>query len=325
VAAARPVPGDGGLSAMVDRREWPIILVLAALALAVPLLGDTYYTKFATRVAIYGMAALSVDILLGYAGLVSFGHAAFYGVGAYATGMLVNAGVVSGFVVLPAAVVAAAVAALVIGALSLRTTGLYFIMITLAFAQMLYYVAQSLRAYGGTDGFALNGRMTLEGIIKTTDATSFYYLCLALLALVLFLCARFLKAEFGVVLRGARDNAVRIEAIGFPAYRYRLVAFAISGAIAGLAGALMANLNQYVAPPGMLNWEVSGELLVMVIFGAAGTLLGPVIGAAVFLFFADILSGLTEHWMIIFGPILLLRVLLVKDGLYALLQKAIAR
>jgi branched-chain amino acid transport system permease protein len=325
VAAARPVPGDGGLSAMVDRREWPFILVLAALALAVPLLGDTYYTKFATRVAIYGMAALSVDILLGYAGLVSFGHAAFYGVGAYATGMLINAGVASGFVVLPAAVIAAAVAALVIGALSLRTTGLYFIMITLAFAQMLYYVAQSLRAYGGTDGFALDGRVTLGGVLKPTDATSFYYLCLAFLALVLFLCARFLKAEFGVVLRGARDNAVRIEAIGFPAYRYRLVAFAISGAIAGLAGALMANLNQYVAPPGMLNWEVSGELLVMVIFGAAGTLLGPIVGAAVFLFFADILSGLTEHWMIIFGPILLLRVLFVKDGLYALLQKAMAR
>jgi branched-chain amino acid transport system permease protein len=325
VAAARPVSGGGGLSAMVDRREWPLIVVLAALALAVPLLGDTYYTKFATRLAIYGMAALSVDILLGYAGLVSFGHAAFYGVGAYATGMLINAGAVSGFVVLPAAVIAAAVAALIIGALSLRTTGLYFIMITLAFAQMLYYVAQSLRAYGGTDGFALDGRVTLGGIVKTTDAASFYYLCLAFLALVLFLCARFLKAEFGVVLRGARDNAVRIEAVGFPAYRYRLVAFAISGAIAGLAGALMANLNLYVAPPGMLNWEVSGELLAMVIFGAAGTLLGPVMGAAVFLFFADILSGLTEHWMIIFGPILLLRVLFVKDGLYALLQKAIAR
>jgi len=310
---------------MVDRREWLLIVVLAGLALAVPLLGDTFYIKFATRVAIYGMAALAVDILLGYAGLVSFGHAAFYGVGAYAAGLLINAGVVSGFVVLPVAVIAAALVALVIGALSLRTTGLYFIMITLAFAQMLYYVAQSLRAYGGTDGFALNGRMTLGGVIKVTDATSFYYLCLAFLALVVFLCARFLKAEFGVVLRGARDNAVRIEAIGFPAYRYRLVAFVISGAVAGLAGALMANLNLYVAPPGMLNWEVSGELLVMVIFGAAGTLLGPIVGAVVFLFFADILSSLTEHWMILFGPILLLRVLFVKDGLYALLQKAIAR
>lgn len=310
---------------MIDRREWLLVALLAALALAVPLLGDTFYTKFATRIAIYGMAALSVDILLGYAGLVSFGHAAFFGVGAYATGMLINAGVVSGFVVLPVAVIAAALTALLIGAMSLRTSGLYFIMITLAFAQMLYYVAQSLRAYGGTDGFALDGRMTLAGIVDVKDATSFYYLCLASLALVVFLCARFLRAEFGVVLRGSRDNAVRIEAIGFPSYRYKLVAFVISGGIAGLAGALVANLNLYVAPPGMLNWEVSGELLVMVIFGAAGTLMGPIVGAAVFLFFADILADLTEHWMILFGPILLLRVLLVKDGLYALLQKAIAR
>jgi branched-chain amino acid transport system permease protein len=310
---------------MTARREWIVVALLAVIALAVPLLGDTYYIKFATRIAIYGMAALAVDILLGYAGLVSFGHAAFFGVGAYATGILINAGVTSGFVVLPAAVLAAALVALVIGAMSLRTSGLYFIMITLAFAQMLYYVAQSLRAYGGTDGFALNGRMTFAGIVDVKDATSFYYLCLALLVLVVFFSARMLRAEFGVVLRGSRDNAVRIEAVGFPSYRYKLAAFAISGAIAGLAGALVANLNSYVAPPGTLNWEVSGELLVMVIFGAAGTLIGPIVGAAVFLFFADILADLTEHWMIIFGPILLFRVLFVKDGLYALLQKAVAR
>jgi branched-chain amino acid transport system permease protein len=310
---------------MTDRREWYLVAILALLAFAVPLLGDTYYIKFATRIAIYGMAALSVDILLGYAGLVSFGHAAFFGVGAYAAGILINAGVTSGFIVLPVAVIAAGLVALVIGAMSLRTSGLYFIMITLAFAQMLYYVAQSLRAYGGTDGFALDGRMTLAGIVDVKDATSFYYLCLALLGLVVFLAARMLRAEFGVVLRGSRDNAVRIEAVGFPSYRYKLAAFAISGAVAGLAGALVANLNLYVAPPGTLNWEVSGDLLVMVIFGAAGTLLGPIIGAAVFLFFADILSDMTEHWMIIFGPLLLLRVLFIKDGLYALLQKAIAR
>src|SRR5690554_55263 len=243
---------------MTDRREWVIIAALAAIALAVPLLGDTYYTKFATRIAIYGMAALAVDILLGYAGLVSFGHAAFYGVGAYAAGILINAEVDSGFVILPVAVLAAAFAALVIGAMSLRTSGLYFIMITLAFAQMLYYVAQSLRAYGGTDGFALNGRMTFGDHVTLTDVTSFYYLCLALLVIVVFLAARMLRAEFGVVLRGSRDNAVRLEAIGFPSYRYKLAAFAISGGIAGLAGALAANLNLYVAPPGSLNWELSG-------------------------------------------------------------------
>jgi branched-chain amino acid transport system permease protein len=325
MAAERAFPRDGGLSAMADRREYLIVAFLAIVALAVPLLGDTYYIKFATRIAIYGLAALSVDILLGYAGLVSFGHAAFFGVGAYAAGMLINAGIASGFVVLPVAVIAAALAALVIGAMSLRTTGLYFIMITLAFAQMLYYVAQSLRAYGGTDGFALNGRMTFAGIIDIKDAVTFYYLCLAFLALVVFLAARMFRAEFGVALRGGRDNAVRIEAVGFPSYRYKLAAFVVSGAVAGLAGALVANLNSYVAPPGTLNWDVSGELLVMVIFGAAGTLMGPIIGAAIYLFFADILADFTEHWMIIFGPILLFRVLFVKDGLYALLQKAVRR
>ena len=316
---------------MVKEREWIVILVLLAIALVIPLFGDTFYTKFATRIAIFGMAALAVDILLGYTGLVSLGHAAFFGIGAYATGMLVNAGIDSAFLVLPVAIIAATLGAFVIGALSLRTTGLYFIMITLAFAQMLYYVAQSLRAYGGTDGFAVNGRPTFAGLIDPNDEVAFYYVCLGLLVIVMFLCARFLRAEFGVVLRGGRDNAVRIEAVGFPAYRYRLVAFGISGGLAGLAGALMATLNQYVAPPGMMNWEISGELLVMVIFGAAGTLLGPIVGAAVYLFFAEILAdpnifgSMADHWMIIFGPILLLRVLLIKDGLYALLQKAIAR
>lgn len=310
---------------MIREQEWILILVLAAVAVAVPLFGDGYYTKFATKVIIFGMAALAVDILLGYAGLVSFGHAAFFGVGAYIAGMLINAGVVEGIVVLAAALVGAALIALVIGALSLRTSGLYFIMITLAFAQMLYYVGQSLRAYGGTDGFALDQRIEFAGLLDANDTTTFYYVSLALLAIILFLCSRFLRAEFGVVLRGSRDNAVRIEAVGFPSYKYKLVAFAISGSIAGLAGALLANLNQYVAPPGMLNWEISGELLVMVIFGAAGTLLGPVVGAAVFLFFAEILSEITEHWMLLFGPLLLLRVLLVRDGLYALLQKAIAK
>jgi branched-chain amino acid transport system permease protein len=310
---------------MVKEREWIIVILLTALAVSVPLFGDIFYTKFATRIAVFGMAALALDILLGYAGLVSLGHAAFFGVGAYATGMLVNAGVINGLVVMPAAVFCAALAAFVIGALSLRTTGLYFIMITLAFAQMLYYIARSLRAYGGTDGFNLQGRVTLGGLININDPNSFYYLSLGLLGIVVFLCARFLRAEFGVVLRGSRDNAVSIEAVGFPHYLYKVPAIVISRAIAGLAGSLMANLTQYVSPAGLMNWEVSGDLLVMVIFGSAATLFGPILGAAVFFLLAEILSSLTEHWMLIFGPILILRVMLVKDGLYGILQKAIAR
>jgi branched-chain amino acid transport system permease protein len=305
-------------------RFW-ILAALLLIGLLVPLTGDTFYIKFATRVMIYGMAAVAIDILLGYAGLISLGHAAFFGIGAYAAGMLTNAGVVSAFLTWPLAVFAALLAALVIGALSLRTTGLYFIMITLAFAQMVYYVAQSLRAYGGNDGFSLVSRNTFAGLIDISNPVAFYYLVLVLLVAVVVFAMRAMNAGFGVVLRASRDNSDRLEAVGVPPYPYRLAAFAISGAIAGLAGALLANLNQYVAPQGMLSWQVSAELLVMVIFGAAGTIIGPIIGAAIYLLCAEILSEITQHWMLLFGPLLIARVMLIKDGVYALLLRAVAR
>lgn len=302
-------------------RRLVLFATLLALALAVPALGNIYYVRFATQIAIYGMVAVSVDLLLGYGGLVTFGQAAFFGVGAYATGMLSDAGITNAFLTWPAAIVTAMAFALVIGALALRTAGFQFIMVTLAFAQMLYYVAQSLRAYGGDNGFTLPGRNHLGDLLTLRSHIVFYYVVLVLLVLVVFFTQRLVNAQFGMVIRGGRDNERRLAAIGFPPYRYKLVAFVISGGIAGLAGALMANHQSFVSPE-IMSWQMSGEFLAMVILGSPGTLIGPVFGAAIYLVFAQILSNYTEHWMLYFGPLLVIRVLFVREGLWGMLVRA---
>ncbi len=302
----------------VSRRA-SLFAVLIVLALAVPALGDTYYTRFATQIAIYGMVAVSVDLLLGYAGLITFGQAALFGVGAYAAGMLTVAGVTDALIVWPAAALIAMAFALAIGALALRTTGFQFIMVTLAFAQMVYYGGQSLRAYGGDNGFTMT-RNTLAGAAVLGNHVVFYYAVLALLVGVVALAGRIVNAQFGMVIRGGRDNERRLAAIGFPPYRYKLVAFTIAGGIAGLAGALMANHASFVSPA-LMSWQMSGELLAMVILGSAGTLVGPIFGAAIYLVFAELLSDYTEHWMLFFGPLLVVRVLFIRDGLWGVLVR----
>jgi branched-chain amino acid transport system permease protein len=304
----------------LTRRGLLLVLLLAA-AIALPPWFGTYYTRFATQIAIYGMAALSIDLLLGYTGLITFGQAALFGVGAYAAGMLTVSGLTSAFIVWPLAVLIAMLFALAIGALSLRTRGFQFIMVTLAFAQMVYYFAQSLRNWGGDDGFTIPQRNHL-GFFALADHTTFYYVVLALLVLVMFLSHRIVRSQFGMVIRGIRDNERRAAAVGFPPYPYKLVIFAIAGGIAGLAGALMANHAKFVSPA-MLSWQLSGELLAMVILGSANSLVGPVLGAAFFLAFRDVLSDYTEHWMLFFGPLLVMRVLLVRDGIWGMLTRAI--
>jgi branched-chain amino acid transport system permease protein len=296
-------------------------LALLAVALAVPLLRDVYYTRFATEIAIYGMAAVSVDLLLGYGGLVTFGQAAFFGVGAYMTGMLSVAGLHEAFLIWPLAVLAAALFALAIGALSLRVEGFQFIMVTLAFGQMVYYIGESLRDYGGDNGFTIGPRNKLAGV-SLGNHVLFYYVTLALLVAVLFFLSRLVRSQFGMVLRGRRDNERRLAAIGFPPFRYKLTAFVISGATAGLAGALMANHAQFVSPD-ILTFQVSGQLLAMVILGSAGTLVGPVFGAAIYLVFEQVLSDYTDHWMLFFGPLLVARVLFVKEGVWGMIVQAL--
>jgi branched-chain amino acid transport system permease protein len=259
---------------------------------------------------------------------VSFGHAAFLGIGAYTVGILFQhefegrpifglPGSVEALVVWPLAMAVAAVFATVIGAICLRTRGVGFIMITLAFAQMLFYLAVSLRAYGGADGIALWGRSALPGL-DLNDNVTFYYVVLALLVGFLLLGRRVMASRFGMTIRAAKDNEARLRALGVPVFRYRLVAFALSGAAGGLAGALLANSTQFVGPS-YLAWHQSGELIVMVVMGGMGTLFGPVFGAAALLLLEEYLAELTEHWQIILGPLLLFIVLFARRGLYGLI------
>jgi branched-chain amino acid transport system permease protein len=306
--------------------------VLLALPVVAGMAGDHYMVSLFSRILIYALAAVSLDLMLGFGGMVSLGHAAFFGIGAYVvcilsvhgfegtpmlTWPIAIGGHQSGWVVWPAAVFVSAAAAAVIGALSLRTTGMHFIMITLAFAQMLYYFFVSLEAYGGDDGISLFSRNTL-GAVDLADDTQFYYLCLAALAGFLFFSYRLVHSRFGMVIRGCRENERRMRSLGFPTFRYRLVCFIIAGAGAGLAGALIANQTEYVSP-GLMHWTRSGEILVMVLLGGMGTLFGPVLGAATLLLLEEFLSIYTEHWMVYLGPFLVIVVLFAKRGIYGLI------
>jgi branched-chain amino acid transport system permease protein len=297
--------------------------VLLALACLFPLvlywLGQDFYLRFATRILIYAMAAASLNLVLGYGGMVSFGHAAFFGAGAYVVAILAAEGVSSLWIAWPAAILVAALAALVVGAISLRTRGVYFIMITLAFAQMMYYVFVSLKAYGGEDGMTLPSRSSGLGVDLSNDFV-WYYLVLAELAGVLYLLHRLLASRFGRVIVAIRENETRAAAVGFPVYRYQLLCFAISGAIAGLAGALIANQTSYVGPA-LLHWVQSGTLMIMVILGGVGRFWGGAVGAAVLLVLEEIFSGTgllgaySLHWQLPVGIILLAVVMLAPQGI----------
>jgi len=309
------------MSAAIDARNLVVGVLLAALAL-LPVYahaaGDAFALSLFTRIVILALAATSLNLILGYGGMVSFGHAAYLGIGGYAVGILADSGIVSGFVQWPVALAVSAVAALAIGALSLRSRGVYFIMITLAFAQMLYYVASGLDQYGGDDGLTINSRSRFAGLIDLSDRTQFYYLCLALLLAAIALCWRLMNARFGMVIRGARANDRRMRAIGFPTFRYRLVCFVIAGTLCGLAGALLANHTDFVSPAVMF-WTRSGDLIVMVVFGGMGSLFGPLMGAIAYLVLEEALSRVTEYWQIILGPMLLLIVLFARGGIDGLL------
>jgi branched-chain amino acid transport system permease protein len=313
----------------IDRRTAVHILALA-VALLLPAVAagmdQPFFISLASRMLIYGLAAASLDLILGFGGMVSFGHAAFFGAGAYTVGIMFAhgfegtdfLGLVPGsdnaLVVWPLAMLVSGILALVIGAVSLRTGGVYFIMITLAFAQMIYFFFVSLESYGGDDGLSLYGRSRIPGLENSDDAT-FYYVCLVLLLLFLWIGRRLAASRFGMVVTGVRENERRMTALGFPVYRYKLACFAIAGSVAGLAGALIANQTEFVSPS-LMHWTRSGEIMVMVIMGGIGTLFGPVFGAVAFLLLEEVLSGWTEHWMIVFGPLLILIVLFARRGVY---------
>lgn len=306
-----------------------VFALLAILPGAAVIIDQPYLLTVGTKILISGIVAVSLDLILGYGGMISFGHAAFLGVGAYAVGILsfhasglAALGLFDGreaLIVWPMAILCSAVIAFIIGALSLRTSGVHFIMITLAFAQMLYFVAISLEPYGGDDGLSLAGRSRLAGF-RLSDDTNFYYVCLLLLAGFFWLCQKIISSRFGYVIRGIKQNPLRMQALGFPIYRYQLVCFAIAGAGAGLAGALSANQSEFVSPD-LLHWSKSGEIMVMVILGGVGTLLGPVLGSIALIGLEEGLALLTPHWMIFLGLILVVMVLGFRRGLYGLLMR----
>jgi branched-chain amino acid transport system permease protein len=304
-----------------------ILLVLAVLPLLTQAFDQRYLLSIGTRIVIWSIAAVSLNMILGYGGLVSFGHAMFFGIGGYAVGILSAEGISSGWIQWPVAVLAATAWAALIGALSLRTRGLYFIMITLAFAQLVYYVGSGLEAYGGDDGLNIS-RSRFPGLIDLRDKASFYWLCFALLCASLWFCGRYANSHFGLVLRGAKSNELRMTALGFPVFRYRLAAFTISGALGGLSGILLANEGAYISPA-MMSWMKSGDLIVIVVLGGMGTLFGPLYGTIAFFVLEEALppilnlahKGWGEYWMIVFGPLLVLIALYARGGIDSLLGR----
>jgi branched-chain amino acid transport system permease protein len=298
------------------------LLLLAGLAL-VPFianaLGQPFWTSFFARIVIYAIAASALNLALGYGGLVSFGHALFMGLGSYAVALPAFHGVDSGWLHLALCVGVCAFVALVVGAISLRTSGMAFIMITLAFAQMGYFLFVSLKAYGGDDGLPVAATSRF-GALNLGSTPLVYGAALAVLALVTWWMAKLRVAPFGMALRGGRQNARRIDAIGLQARRVELVAFVISGAICGISGLLLANLNAF-ASPSTLAWTVSGELIVMVVLGGIGTVSGPIVGALVFIGLEEVLKGVTDHWMAIFGPLIVLVALVGRRGIVGWIEQ----
>ena len=317
-------------------KETILNVALMVLFVAVPLVAwvmdEPFLVTLATRAVIFAIAGVGLNFALGFGGLVSFGHAAFFGLGGYAMGILAFHAqtytpimewpfTIEGTKAMPViwlvAIIVSALAALAIGMLSLRTSGVYFIMITLAFAQMFYYFAISWPAYGGEDGLSIYVRNEFPGL-NTMDPIQYFSICYVLLLLVLFIVHRTAHSSFGVMLRAAKQNEERVQAVGHIPYRLYLTAFTISGAITGLAGALFADLNRFVSPT-MFNWHTSGEIMIFVILGGLGRVFGPVAGAALYILLEHSLGGLSEFWHIYLGAILLGVVMFARGGLYGLI------
>jgi branched-chain amino acid transport system permease protein len=318
-------PVDEAARPAAPPRRRPVVaivlfLALAAMPLAVSLGVPAHWLTLVTRALIFAIAALSLDLILGVGGLVSFGHAAFIGIGAYATGIMITEGQIEALLILPVILAACALFAAITGAVSLRTRGVAFIMITLAFGQMAYFLAQALSAYGGDDGLTLYERSTLAGFKPFANRTSFFYVVLATLVGCYALISTIVASRFGRALRAARENATRVTVTGYDVGRIRLIAYVISGMIAGLSGFLLANQTDFVSPA-FISWQRSGELIFMVVLGGVGSLHGAIIGALAYLFAEDVLAGWTEHWRVIFGPLIVLFVLFTRGGLVGIIGK----
>jgi branched-chain amino acid transport system permease protein len=298
-----------------------VIIAFALVPLIAKIFDQPYYLTLFGRILVFSICALSLNLLVGSAGLVSFGQAMFLGVGAYAVGITEYYGIESGFIQWPIGIAAAAIAGLVVGSISVRLTGLYFIMITLAFGQLFYFVASGLTLYGGDDGMTIDARSNFGHYVNLHNETSLYYVIFAILLLCLIFVYRLSHSRLGMIIAGIRSNEPRMRALGFPTYRYKLIAFVLSAVMCSISGLLLANLTDFVTAQYM-TWQRSGEILVMTILGGMTSLFGPVIGATALLLFEELFSAYTDHWAIILGPILVLVVLYMPQGLWGLLPGA---
>jgi branched-chain amino acid transport system permease protein len=314
-----------------------VVAILLLLPAYAAISGNTFMMTLFTRIIILAIAAVSLNLIMGFGGMVSFGHAAYLGIGGYVVGILAKEGIDAGLVQWPLALLFSGLFALGVGALSLRTRGVYFIMITLAFAQVVYYIANGLDRYGGDDGLTIQRRSEFGGIVNLSNRTFFYYLCLALLLATVYLVWRMVNSRFGQVIQGARSNDRRMQAIGFPTFRYKLTCFVIAGVLCGLSGVLLANHSNFVSPA-LMHWTRSGDLIVMAVLGGMGTVFGPVLGAVALLVLEEVLPHLIgfvssiiagkevaaakEYWQLILGPMLLLIVLYARGGIDGLIASA---
>jgi branched-chain amino acid transport system permease protein len=300
-----------------------ITIIFMVLLLILPLIayytGNRFYLDFATRIVCLAIAAVSLNMILGFGGMISFGHAAFIGIGAYCVGIPAYHDYGSGWLHFPLAMLASAAFALVTGAISLRTRGVYFIMITMAFAQMSYYFFLSLEEYGGDDGLTIYSRSVLN-IIDIENKVVLFLLSYAVLIATVYAVYRIVNSRFGMVVRGCNSNETRMKALGYNTYIYKLTAYVMAGAMCGLAGALLGNFQSFISPD-MMSWSRSGELMFMVILGGTGSLFGPVFGAVAFILIEEILSSFTTYWALPFGVLLILAVLFIKGGLNGLIQR----
>jgi len=309
-----------------------LTLGMIALPFVAHAIDEPFYITLATRVAILALAGVGLNLALGTGGLVSFGHAAFFGIGGYAAGILAShaqsytpimespfllEGTNQMLIIWLVAIIASGIAAYLIGLLSLRTSGVYFIMITLAFAQMIYYFAISWPAYGGEDGLSIYVRNAFPGV-NTLDLQNFYFIAFALLMGAIWLSATLKNSRFGSALQAARQNEERLAATGIRPFNIKLTAFVISGMMTGLAGALLADLNRFVSPS-MLSWHMSGEIMILVILGGVGRLYGPLAGAIIYILFEFIFGGMTDHWQFFLGLVLLGVVLFARGGVIGLI------
>ena len=300
------------------------LLLLALAPVLIQFLDEPFILDLLTRMVILSIAAISLNLILGYGGMISFGHAAYVGLGAYCIGIPAYYEIYGALTQLAITVLVSALFALVTGFICLRTKGVYFIMITLAFSQMLFFALVSIEEYGADDGLVIDARSELAGVIDLESNVQLYYLCLLFLAAVLYFVWRLMNSRFGMVIRGTAGNDARMQSMGYPTFHYRLLAYVIAGVICGIAGWLLGNFTGFISPE-MMDWTRSGELIFMVVLGGAGSLFGPVLGTAAFITIEELLSGITVYWQLIFGLFLILVVLFGKGGLCGVLDKLEAR